>query len=67
MNKISFKLTIPNLIGAIILDGLLSIVLQFFWNYSLVSAVSGVNEISYLQSFGILILAGILTYKISKS
>jgi hypothetical protein len=39
---------------------LFSLPVMLLWNGCLVGAVTGVNEISWLQAWGILILAGLL-------
>ena len=52
------------LIGAItviIVFGLIvSLPVMLLWNYCLVGAVAGINEISWLQAWGILVLFGLL-------
>jgi hypothetical protein len=39
---------------------LFSLPVMLLWNGCLVGAVTGVNEISWLQAWGILVLAGLL-------
>ena len=39
---------------------LMSLPVMWLWNYSLVPAVSGVKELGWLQSWGMLILCGLL-------
>jgi len=52
------------LIGAvtlIIVIGLIvSLPVMLLWNYCLVGAIAGVNEITWLQAWGILVLFGLL-------
>jgi hypothetical protein len=52
------------LIGAIALIvaiGLIvSLPVMLLWNYCLVGAIAGVNEITWLQAWGILVLFGLL-------
>lgn len=52
------------LIGAITLIvaiGLIvSLPVMLLWNYCLVGAISGINEITWLQAWGILVLFGLL-------
>jgi hypothetical protein len=48
-------------IGLVVLIGLiLSLPVMLLWNYCLVGAINGVNEIGWMQAWGILILAGLL-------
>lgn len=35
---------------------------QLLWNYTLAESITGVNEISFWQAYGIFILARIITY-----
>jgi len=39
---------------------LLSLPVMLLWNYCLVGAVAGINQIGWLQAWGILILCGFL-------
>jgi len=39
---------------------LLSLPVMLLWNYCLVGAIAGVNEIGWLQAWGILVLCGFL-------
>lgn len=52
------------LIGAIALIvaiGLIvSLPVMLLWNYCLVGAIAGINEITWLQAWGILVLFGLL-------
>ena len=52
------------LIGAvtlIIVIGLIvSLPVMLLWNYCLVGAIAGINEITWLQAWGILVLFGLL-------
>ncbi len=52
------------LIGAITLIvaiGLIvSLPVMLLWNYCLVGAIAGINEITWLQAWGILVLFGLL-------
>jgi hypothetical protein len=48
-------------VALIIAVGLLfSLPVMLLWNGCLVGAISGVNEISWLQAWGILVLCGLL-------
>ena len=44
----------------VIVSLLLSWPVMWLWNNALVGAVTGVNEVSWLQSWGIMLLVGIL-------
>ena len=44
----------------VIVSFLLSWPVMWLWNNALVGAVTGVNEVSWLQSWGIMLLVGIL-------
>ena len=44
----------------VIVSLLLSWPVMWLWNNALVGAVTGVNEVSWLQAWGIMLLAGIL-------
>lgn len=45
----------------VVVLGLLFVIPSYFlWNYCLVPAINGVNEITWLQAWGINILCGIL-------
>lgn len=52
------------LIGLIVLITiiglLLSLPVMLLWNYCLVGAIVGINEIGWLQAWGILVLCGLL-------
>ena len=39
---------------------LLSFPVYLLWNYCLVGAISGVNEVTWLQAWGLMILCGFL-------
>jgi len=39
---------------------ILSLPVMLLWNYCLVGAIAGVNEIGWLQAWGILVLCGFL-------
>lgn len=54
-------IAIIGVVGLIIGLGLLfSLPVMLLWNWCLVGAVVGVNEISWLQAWGIMILFGLL-------
>lgn len=44
----------------VILGLIFSLPVMLLWNYCLVGAIAGVNEISWLQAWGILVLFGLL-------
>ena len=44
----------------VVLGLLLSLPVMWLWNGCLVPAVSGLNEIGWLQAWGILVLSGLL-------
>ena len=44
----------------VIVSFLLSWPVMWLWNNALVGAVTGVNEVSWLQAWGIMLLVGIL-------
>lgn len=49
------------IVGLVIVVGLLfSLPVMWLWNECLVGAVTGVNEITWLQAWGILVLCGLL-------
>lgn len=50
---------------AVILGVLLSYPAMLLWNGCLVPAVNGVNQISWLQAWGLMILAGLFSAKIT--
>ena len=53
--------TIVGVIALVIFAGLLfSLPVWILWNYCLVGAITGVNEIGWLQAWGISILCGFL-------
>lgn len=58
------------LIVALVLIAVVGLIVSFpvmlLWNWCLVGAVAGVNEITWLQAWGILMLFGIL-FKTSSS
>ena len=52
---------IVGVVGLLIGLGLLfSLPVMLLWNWCLVGAVAGVNEISWLQAWGIMVLFGLL-------
>ncbi len=56
------------IVAMIVFLGLLfSLPVMWLWNGCLVGAVSGVNEISWLQAWGILVLCGLLFKETSVS
>lgn len=49
------------LVSAIILIGIIvSFPVMLLWNYCLVPAVTGVNEITWFQAWGLFVLSGLL-------
>ena len=44
----------------IVIGLVLSLPVMLLWNYCLVGAITGINEIGWLQAWGILILFGLL-------
>jgi hypothetical protein len=48
------------IVGVLLLSFLLSWPVYMLWNGCLVSAVAGVNEVTWLQAWGITILCGFL-------
>lgn len=59
VSKILTMFFVSMIIG-IGLSALLALPVMWLWNGCLVSAINGVNEVSWLQSWGIAILAQIL-------
>jgi len=54
-------IAIIGIVGFVVLLGLLfSLPVMLLWNGCLVGAVSGVNEISWLQAWGLMVLCGLL-------
>lgn len=54
-------LAILGIVGLIIILGLLfSLPVMLLWNYCFVGAVAGVNPITWLQAWGLMVLFGIL-------
>ena len=54
-------LTLFGIVVFVILIGLLfSLPVMLLWNGCLVGAVSGVNEITWLQAWGLMVLCGLL-------
>lgn len=54
-------IAIVGVAGLIVLLGLLfSLPVMLLWNWCLVGAVAGVNEITWLQAWGIMVLFGLL-------
>lgn len=58
---------ILSVVLAIVLGLILSLPLMWLWNMCLVGAVSGVNEIGWLQAWGLMILCGLLFKNVSVS
>ena len=53
--------TLFGAVGLIVFFGLLvSLPVMLLWNYCLVGAVTGVNEIGWWQAWGLMILCGLL-------
>jgi predicted tellurium resistance membrane protein TerC len=54
-------IAIIGIVGFVVLLGLLfSLPVMLLWNGCLVGAVTGVNEITWLQAWGIMVLFGLL-------
>ena len=54
-------LAIAGIVGLVIILGLLfSLPVMLLWNACLVGAVAGINEITWLQAWGLMVLFGIL-------
>jgi hypothetical protein len=52
---------IVGIVALVVFIGLLlSLPVMLLWNYCLVGAITGVNEIGWLQAWGILVLCGLL-------
>jgi hypothetical protein len=51
---------VVGLIGLLLLSFLLSWPVYMLWNGCLVGAVTGINEVTWLQAWGLSILAGLL-------
>lgn len=51
-------------IAALLIHALISLIFAFpvmlLWNYCFVGAISGVNEVTWLQTFGLMILFNVL-------
>ena len=58
MNKIVFAVGVFALVVA--LGALFAIPVMLLWNYCLVGAIDGVKEVSFLQAWGLYILANFL-------
>lgn len=59
--------TFIGLMALIVIYGLIaSLPVMLLWNYCLVGAVNGINDIGWLQSWGLMILCGLL-FKTSAS
>jgi hypothetical protein len=48
------------IVGVLLLSFLLSWPVYMLWNGCLVGAIEGVNEVTWLQSWGLMILSGFL-------
>lgn len=48
------------IVGLVFLSFLLSWPVMWLWNNALVGAITGVNEVSWVQAWGISVLCGIL-------
>ncbi len=53
-------LILAGIVLIIVVGLLLALPVMLLWNYCLVGAVSIVNEITWLQAWGILVLCGLL-------
>ena len=56
----SFSVLIMMILTIVLFGLLLSLPVMLLWNYCLVGAVAGVNQIGWFQSWGIMILCGFL-------
>ena len=48
--------------AAVALGMLMAWPIQMLWNYALVGSITGVNEISFWQAYGIFLLVRLITY-----
>ena len=54
-------LALVGIVGVVVALGLLfSLPVMLLWNGCLVGAISGVNEITWLQAWGLMVLSGLL-------
>ena len=62
MEKISgvIGVVVLGIAGLLLLSFLLSWPVYMLWNGCLVDAVTGVNEVTWLQAWGIVVLSGLL-------
>ena len=51
---------LTNLLIGIVISLIMSLPVMLLWNYCLVGAITGINEITWLQAWGILVLFGLL-------
>jgi len=56
----SFTVLIMMILTIVLFGLLLSLPVMLLWNYCLVGAIVGVNQIGWFQSWGIMILCGFL-------
>jgi len=56
----SFSVLIMMILTIVLFGLLLSLPVMLLWNYCLVGAIVGVNQIGWFQSWGIMILCGFL-------
>jgi len=52
--------TVLGIAGILFISFLCSWPVYMLWNYCLVGAVAGVNEVSWLQAWGLAVLCGLL-------
>lgn len=58
--SVAVSAVIGVMVVGVLLSFLLSWPIMWLWNNSLVGAIVGVNEVSWLQAWGIAILSGLL-------
>lgn len=63
----SLILIIISIVFMVFLSFVLSWPVMWLWNNALIGAVNGVNEVTWLQAWGINILAGLLFQKTDRS
>lgn len=61
MKEQSLLFLAAGLVLKVLLAFLSSFIVKILWNWALVPAINGVNEIGFLQAFGILLLIQFLT------
>ena len=58
--SVAVSAVIGIMVAGVLLSFLLSWPIMWLWNNALVGAIVGVNEVSWLQAWGIAILSGLL-------